>query len=95
MSGSPSRITRELPIENARGLHARASAKFVQTATPFKAEISVSKDGLTVSARSIMGLLTLAAAQGTTILVEAEGIDAAEAMEALATLVANKFGEEK
>jgi phosphocarrier protein HPr len=94
MNSSASRVTRELRIENVRGLHARASAKFVQTAVPFKAEISVSKDGVTVSARSIMGLLTLAAAQGTTILIDAEGPDATEAVEALTKLVAGKFGEE-
>jgi phosphocarrier protein len=94
MTSSASCVTRELRIENVRGLHARASAKFVQTAVPFKAEISVTKDGVTVSARSIMGLLTLAAAQGTTILIDAEGPDALEAVEALTKLVAGKFGEE-
>jgi phosphocarrier protein HPr len=94
MSTGASRVTRELKIENVRGLHARASAKFVQTVVPFKSEIAVSKDGMTVSARSIMGLLTLAAAQGTTILIDAEGPDAVEAVDALIKLVAGKFGEE-
>jgi phosphocarrier protein len=94
MNTVPSRVTREVKIENVRGLHARASAKFVQATVAFKSEIAVSKDGITVSARSIMGLLTLAAAQGTTILIDAEGPDAVEAVETLAKLVAAKFGEE-
>ena len=69
-------LVRELPIINRRGLHARASAKFVQTVERFNAEVTVTRCGETVGGRSIMGLLTLGAAQGTTITVTAKGQDA-------------------
>ena len=69
-------LVRELPIINRRGLHARASAKFVQTVERFNAEVTVTRCGETVGGRSIMGLLTLGAAQGTTITVTAKGPDA-------------------
>lgn len=88
-------ISRELAIVNRRGLHARASAKFVQTAKKFEAEIRVSRAGETVSGGSIMGLMMLGAGIGTSIEVSAEGRDAAAAMDAIATLVADKFGEEE
>lgn len=86
--------SRELLIINKRGLHARASAKFVQTVEGFDARISVSKDGMTVGGTSIMGLMMLAASPGCTISVAAEGSDADAALEAIASLVADKFGEE-
>jgi phosphocarrier protein HPr len=85
---------RELPITNPRGLHARASAKFVKCAEQFKADIAVSRDGQTVPATSIMGLMMLGAAQGTTITVNAKGPDANAALDALALLVAARFGED-
>ncbi len=87
-------VTRELAIVNERGLHARASAKFVKCAENFDADISVSRDGQSVPATSIMGLMMLAAAMGTTIMVEASGPEAEAAVEALAELAASKFGEE-
>lgn len=88
-------FTRTLPIINRKGLHARASAKFVQTVERFDAEVSVRRCGETVGGRSIMGLLTLAAAQGTTITVSANGAQAAEVLDALEALLANRFGEDE
>ena len=87
-------IIRELAITNQRGLHARASAKFVKCAESFNAEITVSRDGMSVPATSIMGLMMLGAAIGTTIQVEARGQDAEAALNALAQLVASRFDEE-
>jgi phosphocarrier protein len=87
-------IVRELPIINKRGLHARASAKFVQMAEKFDAEISVSRNGETVGGTSIMGLMMLAAGIGTSITVAATGREAEAAMDAITELLANKFGEE-
>ncbi len=87
-------LSRELLIINKRGLHARASAKFVQTVEAYDAAITVSKDGTTVGGNSIMGLMMLAASPGCSVLVTASGNQAAEALEALGQLVANKFGEE-
>lgn len=87
-------ITRELAIVNQRGLHARASAKFVKCAESYNADINVSRDGQTVPATSIMGLMMLAAAMGTSIIVEASGPEADQAMIALAALVASKFDED-
>ena len=84
-----------LNICNARGLHARASAKFVKLASSFESEIHVTRDGVTVDARSIMGLLMLGAGIGCSIDVSAEGADADEAMEALTDLVARKFDEDQ
>ncbi len=89
-----SSLTREFLIVNKRGLHARASAKFVQMVESFDAQITVSKDGTTVGGTSIMGLMMLAASTGCTIEVAAAGNQALEALEALGELVANKFGEE-
>jgi phosphocarrier protein len=88
------RLSRELQIVNQRGLHARASAKFVKCAEGFDARISVSRDGQTVPGTSIMGLMMLAASLGTSITVETSGPQAQLAMDALASLVASKFGEE-
>lgn len=91
-AGIPHRV---LTIVNVKGLHARASAKFVQTVERFDAAVTVSRCGETVGGRSIMGLLTLGAAKGTTITVTAEG-DAAEAsLDAIAALIADRFGEEE
>jgi len=87
-------LSRELPIINKRGLHARASAKFVQTVEGFDAEIRVTKDGMTVGGTSIMGLMMLAASPGCSVYVEASGNQAKEAIEALEALVADRFGEE-
>ena len=84
-----------LNICNARGLHARASAKFVKLATGFDSEIMVTRDGVTVDARSIMGLLMLGAGIGCDIQVSAEGSDAEEAIAALSDLVARKFDEDQ
>ncbi|PCH45608.1 MAG: HPr family phosphocarrier protein [Hyphomicrobiales bacterium] len=82
-----------LTIQNARGLHARASAKFVQCVEMFDAQIQVTREGQTVGGTSIMGLMMLAAAPGCTIDVEAEGAQAAEALSALEALITDKFGE--
>ena len=82
-------------IINKRGLHARASAKFVKMASTFDAEVRVSKDGQTVDARSIMGLMMLAAGPGCCIDIEAEGAEAAPAVEALTALVSARFDEEE
>jgi phosphocarrier protein HPr len=86
---------RTVEIVNKRGLHARASAKFVKTASGFDAEVKVTKDGQTVDARSIMGLMMLAAGPGCCIDIEAEGSEANEAVEALAALVSDRFDEEE
>lgn len=85
--------TRELPIVNKLGLHARAASKFVTVASQFDSRITVTKDGREVSGKSIMGVMMLAAARGSSINVSADGDDAAEALEALDALVADRFGE--
>jgi phosphocarrier protein HPr len=90
----PGAISRELPIINKRGLHARASAKFVQMVEKFQAEIWVTRGGETVGGTSIMGLMMLSAGQGTTILVSAAGPQAEAALDAITALVADKFNEE-
>lgn len=87
--------SRTVDIVNKRGLHARASAKFVKLASGFDAEVRVSKDGQTVDARSIMGLMMLAAGPGCCIEIEAEGAEAETAVEALAELVSGRFDEEE
>lgn len=88
-------LARTLLIVNRKGLHARASAKFVQTVERFEAAVTVTRSGETVGGRSIMGLLTLGAAKGTTILVTAEGPDAAESLAAIAALIEGRFGEDE
>ena len=88
------RLSRRLEIVNQRGLHARASAKFVQVASAFQADIEVEKDGTVVGGTSIMGLMMLAASPGCCITVRASGADARSALDALAQLVADRFGEE-
>jgi phosphocarrier protein HPr len=84
---------RSFVIVNALGLHARAAAQLVQIANRFRSEIQVEKDGMQVNAKSIMGVLTLAAAKGSTITVCADGEDADPAMTALAKVIENGFGE--
>lgn len=85
---------RRLPIVNKRGLHARASAKFVQTVERFEALVTVTRAGETVGGRSIMGLLTLGAAQGTSVSVTAVGADAEQCLDAIEALLAGRFGED-
>jgi phosphocarrier protein len=87
-------MTRECVIRNRLGLHARAAAKFVHTATAFSSQIRVSRGGRTMDGKSIMGILLLSAAAGTTVVITANGIDEAEAVEALCRLVEGGFGEE-
>jgi len=89
-----SSFKRQLVISNKRGLHARASAKFVQTVDGFDAVVEVEKDGQTVGGNSIMGLMMLAASQGSTIDVTTHGPQAEEVLDALEKLVNDKFGEE-
>jgi phosphocarrier protein HPr len=84
----------EVPITNRRGLHARASAKFVTMASSFDAEVTVSHDGSSVTGTSIMGLMMLAAAMGDSISISATGPDAEAAVTKLAGLVLDKFGED-
>ncbi|MCC6947493.1 MAG: HPr family phosphocarrier protein [Bradyrhizobiaceae bacterium] len=86
-------LSREIRIVNQKGLHARASAKFVQTVERFKAEVTVSRCGETVDGTSIMGLMMLAAALGSTIRVTARGPDAAAALAAIEALCRDRFGE--
>ncbi len=88
-------LSREIAIINRRGLHARATAKFVQCVETFDAAVTVTRNDETVGGTSIMGILTLGAGIGSTILVAAEGRQAAEALDALAALVADKFGEDE
>jgi phosphocarrier protein HPr len=87
--------TRTVEIVNERGLHARASAKFVKLAATFDAEVTVSRDGTTVDARSIMGLMMLAAGIGSFIEISAEGPEAVPAADALAELVQARFDEDQ
>jgi phosphocarrier protein HPr len=87
-------VSREIPIVNKRGLHARASAKFVQMVERFSAEVWVTKGNETVGGTSIMGLMMLSAGPGTSIVVSAIGPDAQAAVDAITELVASKFNEE-
>ncbi len=91
---SSTALTRTVAIVNRRGLHARAAAKFVTMAERFGASVDVARDGQTVSARSIMGLMMLGAGQGSTLELQADGWDAKEALEALAGLVEAGFNEQ-
>ncbi len=88
-------LSRQMQIVNRKGLHARATAKFVQCVDRFDANIKVSRCGETVGGDSIMGILTLGAGLGATITVFASGAEAREALDALADLVANRFGEDE
>lgn len=87
-------VSRTVRITNRRGLHARASAKFVTLASAQPIEITVEKDGSRVTATSIMGLMMLGAAMGDSIVISAEGAEAEHAVTALCTLVEDRFGEE-
>ncbi len=87
-------MARELLIQNKRGLHARAAARFVKLTERYDAMVAVEKDGETVSGTSILGLMMLGAATGTTISISAEGSDAKAALDALETLINNRFDEE-
>jgi len=87
-------IRRQLAIHNRLGLHARAAARFVHTASRFRARVTAGREGRVMDGKSILGILLLSAAQGSTIEVTAEGLDETEAMEALAALVESGFGEE-
>jgi phosphocarrier protein len=94
VSADDTPVVREVEIVNKKGLHARASAKFVQTAEQFDAAITVTRGHETVGGTSIMGLMMLAAGPGITIIIKATGKDAAAAVETLYKLVAGGFGEE-
>jgi phosphocarrier protein HPr len=87
-------VEKTVTIVNRLGLHARAAAKLVTLAAKYQSEVQVRKDGKEVSGKSIMGVMMLAAAQGSHITLAAQGPDAAEALDALAALIANKFDEE-
>ena len=86
-------IQRDLTIVNRLGLHARAAAKFVHMASRFRSKILLTKDGLCVDGKSILGLLTLAGSQGTTMLLRVEGEDEQDAVRDLVALVEGQFGE--
>jgi len=93
LAEEPTAHSAVLTIRNQRGLHARAAARFVKCAGQFRAEIAVSRDGTTVSGQSIMGLMLLAAAKGSTIEVSSRGADAAAALKAITDLVDCGFEE--
>ncbi|SFZ86527.1 phosphocarrier protein [Devosia enhydra] len=94
-SASPGRaVAQQMTIVNRKGLHARASARFVRTAECFDAAIKVTRDGQTVDGSSIMGLMMLGAGPGSTILVQASGRQAREALDAITLLVENGFDED-
>jgi phosphocarrier protein len=95
MSETQGALARDVTIVNKKGLHARASAKFVQMAEQFDACITVTRNNETVGGTSIMGLMMLAAAPGCSIRIETSGKQATEALEALCGLVEGKFGEEE
>ena len=86
---------REVEIVNKLGLHARASAKLTQTASKFAADVWVSRNGRRVNAKSIMGVMMLAAGRGSRVAIETEGADADQALAALVTLIEDRFGEDE
>lgn len=90
----PSVISRELAILNQYGIHARPAAMFVKTASKYEADVTVEKDSVRVSGKSIMGLMTMEASCGTKIRITAEGVDADQALDELQKLVEHKFYEE-
>jgi len=92
---TPEPIVADVLIRNKKGLHARASAKFVRCAEEFEAEVTVTREGQSVGGASIMGLMMLAASPGTTIRIEATGPEAAKAVAALVALIEGRFGEEE
>jgi phosphocarrier protein len=87
-------LKKDFLIINKLGLHARASALFVKTASRFAAEIRLVKEGVEVNGKSIMGIMMLAASKGTTVTLSAEGVDETEALQAIGDLIINGFGEE-
>lgn len=89
------KVTGNFKIINELGLHARAAATFVKIANRFRSEIFVTKESVTVNGKSIMGVLMLAAAKGSMIVIEASGSDAEDAIRELAKLIGDKFGEDK
>ena len=94
MADEAGSLERRLKIVNTKGLHARASARFVQCAAKFDARVTVAKDGHSVSATSIMGLMMLGAGPGSEVIVRASGTQALEAIDALEALINTKFGED-
>lgn len=86
-------ITKELEIINKLGLHARASTKLTQTASQFASEVWISRNDRKVNAKSIMGVMMLAAGRGSKVMIEASGADEAAAIDALTTLIQSRFGE--
>jgi phosphocarrier protein len=88
-------ISRRVTVVNHLGMHARAAARFVHLAARFQAQVRVARDSREMDGKSIMGLLLLAAARGSTLVISADGADEGEAVEALATLVESGFGEER
>ena len=86
-------ISTRITISNKLGLHARASAKLTQVASGFKSDVWLTRNGRRVNAKSIMGVMMLAAAQGSTLLIETEGTDEKQAMEAVVRLIAGRFDE--
>jgi phosphocarrier protein len=93
-SSSPSKAAKELTIMNRLGLHARPSAMFVKTASRFRAEVWVEKDGEKVNGKSIMGLMMLAAGQGSKLLISCEGADADKALAEIEAVILRKFDED-
>jgi phosphocarrier protein len=87
-------ISRDFTISNKLGLHARPSAQLTQAAAQFQSEVWIAKDGRRVNAKSIMGVMMLAAGQGAVVTVDAEGPDEAQAIDAIGVLIDGKFGEE-
>ncbi len=85
---------RAVKIQNRLGLHARAAALFVQTATKYRADVTLEKDGVEVNGKSIMGLMMLAAAKGSEVIVRASGPDEQDALDTIAALIMDKFHEE-
>lgn len=88
-------LKKEITIVNKLGLHARAAAKFVTLASSFSSDIDISRDGQTVNGKSIMGVMMLAASQGTNIIISADGVDENEASASLEELVQDRFGEKE
>jgi len=86
-------LQRDVIIENKLGMHLRAAAVFIETANKFSSNVHLRKDNRTINAKSIMGLMTLAATYGSQVTIVVDGVDEAEAIEALAELVKNRFGE--
>ena len=86
---------KELLIENKLGLHARAAAQIVKSASAYSSRISLSKDGLDVDGKSIMGIMMLAAAKGSTVFVQTDGMDEDQALEGMERLFRDKFGEKE